>query len=304
MKQLDLSSELVPGLKLKNPVMPASGTYDYGGDANAFDPSLLGAIVTKSVSAVPRSGNAPPRIHETPCGLLNAVGIPSEGVKAFRRNTLPALKQYNTVLIVSVAGETPADFARVISSLEEENGIGAYELNFSCPNLGDGMPFGTDPELLYLAVKQIRKATSRPLIVKLSPNVADIKLMGRQAQDAGADILTVANTLTGMAIDVLRRRPVLGNIFGGLSGPAIKPVALRMVWEVAGAVSIPVIGVGGIANATDALEFILAGAKAVQVGTANFTNPMVMLEIIEGIRSYMKENGFISLADIVGLARK
>ncbi len=304
MKDLDLTSELVPGLKLKNPVMPASGTYDYGDGANAFNPSLLGAIVTKSVSAFPRSGNAPPRIHETPCGILNAVGIPSEGVEAFRRNTLPGLKQYNTALIVSVAGETPEDFAQVISCLEEENGIGAYELNFSCPNLGDGIPFGTNPELLYLAVKQIRKVASRPLIVKLSPNVVDIKLMARQAQDAGADILTVANTLTGMAIDVRRRQPVLGNIFGGLSGPAIKPVALRMVWEVAGAVDIPVIGVGGITDTTDALEFIMAGARAIQVGTANFANPKVMLEIIEGIESYMEENGFTRLADIVGLARR
>ncbi|MEW8958255.1 MAG: dihydroorotate dehydrogenase [Moorella sp. (in: firmicutes)] len=303
-KKPELSGELVPGLKLKNPVMPASGTYDYGEGANAFDPSLLGAIVTKSVAASPRAGNAPPRLYETPCGLLNAVGIPSEGVDAFKRHTLPGLKKYDTALIVSVAGETPADFIKVIGSLEEEEGIAAYELNFSCPNLGDGMPYGTDPELLALALKKIRKVAARPLIVKLSPNVADIRLMARRAREAGADILTVANTLTGMAIDIRKRKPVLGNIFGGLSGPAIKPIALRMVWEVAGAVDIPVIGVGGITNAADALEFIMAGARAVQVGTANFANPMVMLEIIEGIADYLQENGFAKVEDIVGLARK
>ncbi|MBC7325364.1 MAG: dihydroorotate dehydrogenase, partial [Moorella sp. (in: Bacteria)] len=265
---VDLSVELLPGLQLKNPVMPASGTYDYGGTANAFDPSQLGAIVTKSVSLVPWTGNEPPRLYETPCGLLNAVGIPSEGVEAFRSKVLPSLRAYDTTLIVSVAGERSEEFARVIKVLEAEEGISAYELNFSCPNLGDGIPFGTNPALLRQALEQARQETARPIIVKLSPNVTDIGLMAREAQEAGADAVALINTITGMAIDVRRQRPVLGNIFGGLSGPAIKPIALRMVWEVAGAVDIPVIGVGGISNASDALEFLLAGARAVQVGTA------------------------------------
>ncbi|MDN5344440.1 MAG: dihydroorotate dehydrogenase catalytic subunit [Clostridia bacterium] len=299
----DLSVELLPGLRLKNPVMPASGTYECG-SANVYNPGQLGAIVTKSVAPVPWPGNAPPRLHETTGGLLNAVGIPSEGVVAFREKVLPTLRQYDTALIISVAGETTEEFARVIQALEGEAGISAYELNFSCPNLGDGIPFGTNPDLLYQAVARARQETKRPIIVKLSPNVTDIALMAREAQKAGASAVALINTLTGMAIDVRRRRPVLGNTFGGLSGPAIKPVALRMVWEVAGAVDLPVIGVGGISNTSDALEFLLAGARAIQVGTANFANPLVMPQIINGIASYLEENGFSKITDIIGLARK
>lgn len=285
--------------------MPASGTYDYNRpEANAFDPASLGAIVSKSVSLNPRLGNPPPRLHETSSGLLNAVGIPSDSVEVFCRKQLPILQNYQTVRIVSIAAGSPSDFARAAAVLDNQKGINALELNFSCPNLGDGIKFGSNPELAAQTVASIKKTTSLPIIVKLSPNVTSITEIAQAVESAGADVLCVANTITAMAIDIQTHRPILGNITGGLSGPAIKPVILRMVWETAAAVNIPIIGVGGIATATDALEYLLAGATAIQVGTANFANPLAMPQIIEGIENYLEEGGFASVQEIVGLARK
>ena len=300
----DLQVHMGP-LTLKNPVMPASGTYGYGSEnIGCFDLSEIGALVTKSVSLSPRPGNPPPRIFETASGVLNAVGIPSEGVEKFCSGQLPILRHYDTSLIVSVAGSSMADFAAVAEILSLEPGIDALELNLSCPNLGDGIPFASDPGKLKDVLRAVRRTTELPLIAKLSPNVSDISEMARVVEAEGVEIVCLANTLVGMAIDIKTRRPVLGNRVGGLSGPAIKPVAVRMVYEVSQAVNIPVIGVGGIMEAAAAVEFMLAGASAVQVGVANFYNPMTMVEIRDGIARYLEENGFSSVSEIVGLAWK
>lgn len=298
----DLHVRIGP-LCLKNPVMPASGTFETGAEqASWFDPSSLGAIVTKSVRPVPRAGNPPPRIAETAAGLLNAVGIPSDGLDRFMEVVLPELRTIHTARIVSVAGETVEGFAHIARVLDAVDGcIDALELNLSCPNLDHGRAFATDEGLLRETVSAVRASTTRPIIAKLSPNVTDIARMGVVAQEAGADALSMINTIVGMAIDAATRKPVLGNVIGGLSGPAVKPVALRMVWETARAVSIPIIGMGGINNATDAVEFFLAGASAVAVGTGSFRNPVLMMEVIEGIGDYLDRNGFASIRDIVGL---
>ncbi|MEW6244800.1 MAG: dihydroorotate dehydrogenase [Bacillota bacterium] len=290
-------------LTLKNPVMPASGTFGYGEEnAGAFDPGELGAVVAKSVRLEPAPGNPPPRLVETPAGLINAVGIPSEGVDAFIRDQMPLLRQTGTVVIVSIAGSTAPQYGELAARLSKVPGIDALELNLSCPNIGHGLPFAQDPGLLAEAVSAARSNTGLPIIAKMSPNVTDIAAMSKIALDAGADILAIANTVNAMVIDIWKRQPVLGNVAGGLSGPAIRPIAVRNVWRVYEQLEAPIIGSGGIATWQDAVEFLLAGARAVAVGVANFINPNAMKEIIEGIQRYLDSQGFESVEDIIGLA--
>ncbi|MBS4031100.1 MAG: dihydroorotate dehydrogenase [Clostridiales bacterium] len=292
-------------LTMQNPVMPASGCFGYGEEyAPFFDLSRLGAIVVKGTTAEPCSGNHPVRLAETPAGLLNAIGLQNPGVKAAREK-IRELAHCGVPVIVNVAGHSAEDYLRVIDFLEEEEEAAAYEVNISCPNVSaGGMAFGTEPCVVESLVGNLRRSTKKTLIVKLSPNVTDITEIARAAESAGADAVSLINTLLGMAIDTATRRPVLANITGGLSGPAIKPVALRMVWQVSSAVKIPVIGMGGITGARDALEFLLAGASAVAIGAANFTNPMVCPETVDGIADYLSENGFESVSRIVGLAKE
>ncbi len=301
----DLSVQL-GSLSLKNPVMPASGTFGFGEEYGPFVPlASLGAVVTKAVTLEPTPGNPPPRLAETPAGLLNAIGLQNPGLEVFLREKLPWLRDQGATVIINLAGGTAEEFARLVEALDGQPGVAALELNVSCPNVHrGGLAFGTDPKVLSRLVGFLRPRTDLPLIVKLSPNVSDVALVARAAAHAGADILSLINTLPGMAIDVARRRPVLGNVSGGLSGPAVKPVALLQVWKVAGAVDVPLIGMGGIGNAADAIEFLLAGAGAVAVGTATFVNPRVCLEIREGIARYLSDNGFSRVSEIVGLARR
>ncbi|MBW3634892.1 MAG: dihydroorotate dehydrogenase [Armatimonadetes bacterium] len=296
----DLETQIGP-LRLRNPVLTASGTFGYGDEmAPWLDLTRLGALVCKTVTRAPRAGNAPPRTCETSSGMLNAIGLQNVGIEAFRRDKLPFLRDCGTPLIVNIAGETVEDFAFLCRALSEESGIAGIELNISCPNVAHGLDFATDPHLTEDVVAHARRATSLPLFAKLSPNVSDITLVARAAQNGGTDALCVANTFVGLAIDVKARRPRLSNVTGGLSGPAIKPLALRAVWKCANAVSIPVIGVGGIVTPHDALEFLIAGARAVQIGSATFAQPRAALSVIEGIETYLDENGFQSVGEIVG----
>jgi dihydroorotate dehydrogenase (NAD+) catalytic subunit len=290
------------GLFLRNPVMTASGTFGYGQEfAEYVDLEKLGAFVTKGLSLRPRSGNPTPRIVETPGGMLNAIGLQNVGVEAFIAEKVPFLRTVNTPAIVNFFGSTVGEYAELAGRLDEIPEVAALEVNISCPNVKQGgIVFGTDPECAAQVVAACREATSKPLIVKLSPNVTDVVVMAKACADAGADALSLINTLTGLAIDLQRRKPVLANITGGLSGPAIKPVALRMVWQVARAVKLPIIGIGGIMNASDALEFILAGASAVQVGTASFINPSVAQEIAAGMEQWLVENNVASVSSLVG----
>lgn len=295
-----LQTQLGP-LSLRNPVLTASGTCGYGDEmAPWLDLTRLGGLVCKTVTRAPRAGNAPPRTCETAGGMLNAIGLQNVGIEAFCRDKMPFLRGCGAPVIVNIAGETVEDFAFLCRALNEESGIAAIELNISCPNVAHGLDFATDPQLTEDVVAHARRATALPLFAKLSPNVSDITSIARAAQNGGADALCVANTYVGLAIDVKSRRPRLSNITGGLSGPAIKPLALRAVWKCAGAVAIPIIGVGGITSANDALEFLIAGARAVQVGTATFAQPRAALAIVEGIESYLKENQFESIDDVVG----
>ncbi len=295
----DLAVKTGP-LNLKNPVLLASGTCGYGIELQGFvDLEKLGGIVVKGLSLEPRSGNPPPRLMETPCGLLNSIGLENVGVDRFISDKLPALSALDTAVIVNILGDSVRDYQELAGILDQVRGIDAIEVNISCPNVrAGGAAFGSDPDMASEVTAAVRKATSLPLIVKLSPNVTDITLIARAVEHAGADAISLINTLLGMSIDIKARRPVLANTFGGLSGPAIKPVALRMVWQAVRAVNIPVIGIGGIQNASDALEFLLAGAAAVQVGTATLVDPLVSVQILEGIRMYMKETG---ISDISGL---
>lgn len=298
---VELSVE-VAGIRLKNPVLAASGTFGYGVEfAEVVELDQLGGIVVKGLSAQPMDGLPAPRLVETPAGMLNAVGLQNIGVRRFVAEKLPALRRYNTAIIANVFGTSVEEYVEVIEQLERAEGVAAYELNVSSPNARrGGMQFGTDPELLREVVVAARRAARRPLIVKLSPNVSDIAQFARIAAEAGADALTLINTLLGMAIDVRTRRSRLGNSTGGLSGPAIKPVALRMVWQAAQAVRIPIIGAGGISTGTDALEFMIAGARAVQVGTANFVDPSAPVRILREIANYCAANGIARVADLVG----
>lgn len=292
-------------LVMQNPVMPASGCFGYGEEYAPFFPlGRLGAIVVKGTTAEPTPGNPPVRLAETPAGILNAIGLQNPGVLAVREKIV-RLRPYAVPVIVNVAGQAEGEYRRVMEKLEDEETVSAYEINISCPNVkAGGMAFGTDPAMVCALVKNLRRATDKILIVKLSPNVTDIVSIARAAEDAGADALSLINTLLGMAIDTKTKRPVLANLTGGLSGPAVKPVALRMVWQVTNAVRIPVIGMGGITNALDAVEFLLAGATAVAVGSANFINPTVCPEIIDGLEKYLTENGYAGVEEIIGLAKR
>jgi len=292
----------IGGIMLENPVMTASGTFGYGEEfADFIDLNRLGAIIVKGLSVAPSAGNSPPRIVETPCGMLNAIGLENVGIEAFIEEKLPYLKQLSPPLFVNIYGRTVEEYEAAVERVDPVAGIDGIELNVSCPNVkAGGVAFGIDPAALSTVVGKVRKKTSKPLMVKLSPNVTDIAEIAKHAEGAGADSISLINTLTGMAIDIKTRKPKLANITGGLSGPAIKPVALRMVWQVAGAVDIPVVGIGGITHAEDAIEFIVAGASAVQVGTANFINPAATMEILEGITDYLEEMGIERLTEVVG----
>lgn len=302
---VDLAPRNPRGLRLKNPVMAASGTFGYGTEyAELVAIGQLGAIVCKGTTLKPRPGNPTPRIVETPAGMLNSIGLQNIGVEALIREKAPIWAGWEVPVIVNIAGETPAEFAELAARLDGVPGVAGLEVNISCPNVETGLEFGTDPAAAAAVTAAVRKATSLPVIVKLTPNVADIVAVARAVEAAGADAVSLINTLLGMAIDIRTRRPVLGAGFGGLSGPAIKPVALRMVYEVAGAVKVPVIGVGGITTAADALEFLLAGATAVQVGTACFANPRAPIEILEGITAYLTAAGITDIREIIGAARR
>ena len=292
----------IAGIKFKNPVVTASGTFGFGKEYSVFvNLSQLGGIALKSLTLQPCPGNPPPRIFETPSGLLNSIGLENPGVENFINYYLPGFKEIETHVIASIAGGAAEEYAAVAGRLDESELVSALELNISCPNVRHGgMQFGVSPAASAEVVKSVKAVTDKPVIVKLSPNVTSIVEIARSVAAAGADALSMINTLAGMAIDIYRRRPVLGNIKGGLSGPAVKPVAIRAVWEVYREVELPIIGMGGITCARDALEFIMAGARAVAVGTANFINPEATIDILEGITQFLKENGIKDINDLVG----
>ncbi len=300
-KNPDLSVDLGRGLALKNPVMTASGTFAYGEEASKyFDISLLGAIVVKGISLEPRQGNPPPRIVETPSGMLNSIGLQNVGVDLFLSEKLPFLGERGATVVVNILGSSTEEYLRVAELLSQDSRISALEVNISCPNVKEGgVQFGMNPDTASGLISSLRETTDLHLMVKLTPNYGDIAGMARAVKDAGADSLSLINTITGMVIDVGKKKPVLGSVVGGLSGPAIRPVALRMVYEAAGAVDIPVVGIGGISETDDALQFLIAGAAAVQVGTATFLDPGVPVNILEGVRSYMKDEGMSALSEIV-----
>jgi len=289
-------------LKLKNPVMTASGTFGYGEEyADYVDLNQLGAIVVKGLSLKPRLGNPPPRIMETAGGMLNAVGLQNIGVNAFIDEKLPFLKKYDVKVIANIYGETYAEYIKVAKKLSSAKGVHALEINVSCPNVKrGGVSFGSDPKIAAQVTRKVKDATGLPLIVKLTPNVTDIAAIAEAVEKAGADAISLINTLTGMSINLRTRTPHLKNITGGLSGPAIKPIALRMVWQVLQRVSVPVIGIGGIMTAEDALEFLTLGAKAVQIGTANFINPHATIDILEGMEDYLQRNKIKDIKQIIG----
>lgn len=292
----------IGSLELKNPVMTASGTFGYGTEyADFMDINRLGAIIVKGTTLNPRQGNPYPRMAETPSGMLNAVGLQNKGVDYFVDHIYPVVCKFQTNVIVNVSGSSIEDYAQCASIINTLDDIPAIELNISCPNVKQGgMAFGVKPESAAQVVSAVRKAYDKTLIVKLSPNVTDITEIARAVEGAGADSVSLINTMLGMAIDAERRRPILSTVTGGMSGPAVKPVALRMVWQVAKAVKIPVIGLGGICSATDAIEFLLAGASAIQIGTANFIDPAVSEKVVDGIEEYLVRHGFNSVQEIIG----
>jgi dihydroorotate dehydrogenase (NAD+) catalytic subunit len=294
----------IAGVELKNPVMTASGTFGSGEEYSAFtDLNRLGAVVTKGVANVPWEGNPTPRIAETASGMLNAIGLQNPGMEVFCRRDIPFLRQFDTRLIVNVCGHTEEEYLEVVDRLRDEP-ADLLEINISCPNVREGgIAFGQDPRAVERITAAVKKHAKQPVIMKLSPNVTDITVMAKAAEAGGADAVSLINTLTGMKIDIARRTFVLANKTGGLSGPAVKPVAVRMVYQTAGAVKIPVIGMGGITNADDAVEFLLAGATAVAVGTANFANPCATAEIVDGIRDYMIKYGINSVGELIGAVR-
>ncbi|MCM1290977.1 MAG: dihydroorotate dehydrogenase [Prevotella sp.] len=300
---INTNIDLGNGLILKNPVLTASGTFGYGKEYEDFiDLNKLGGIIVKGTTLNPREGNPYPRMAETPSGMLNAVGLQNKGVDYFINTIYPKIENLKTNIIVNVSGNTPEDYAEVCRRLSRCKNVTAVEVNISCPNVKQGgMAFGTTCEGAALITSAVRNVWDKHLITKLSPNVTDIVSIAKSAQDAGADSLSLINTLLGMAVDIKRRKPVLSTVTGGLSGPCVKPVALRMVWQVSKAVSIPVIGLGGIMSGEDALEFIMAGASAVQIGTANFINPSVTIEAINQINEYCELSGIKDLAEIRGI---
>jgi dihydroorotate dehydrogenase (NAD+) catalytic subunit len=289
-------------LQLKNPVMTASGTFGYGEEyADYVDLNRLGAIVVKGLSLRPRLGNPPPRIMETASGMLNAVGLQNIGVDAFIEEKLPFLRKYNVAVIANIYGESYNEYQQVAKRLSSVKGVHALEVNVSCPNVQKGgLSFGANPKIAAMVTRKVKEETDLPVIVKLTPNVTDIAAIAVAVEKAGADAISLINTLAGMSIDINKRAPHLKNITGGLSGPAIKPVALRMVWQVVKCVSIPVIGIGGIMTARDALEFLMLGAKAIQVGTANFINPHATIDILEGMQNFLKSNKIKNINDFIG----
>ena len=297
---IDLSVNIA-GVKFNNPVIMASGTYGFGKEYGEYiDLNKLGGISVKGLTLLERKGNPPPRIAETPSGILNSVGLQNPGVQVFKQQYMPFLKGYDTRVIANIAGNTIEDYCEMAEILGD-SGVDAIELNVSCPNVKAGcLAFGTTPQGIAEITRAVKKYCKQPLIVKLTPNVADIKSIAKAAEDEGADAVSLINTLLGMVIDIHKKKPVLANNFGGLSGPAVKPVAVRMVYEVANTVKIPVIGMGGIATAEDAIEFLLAGASAIMVGTANFVDPLVPEKIINGIVEYLKQNNYNNIYSVIG----
>jgi dihydroorotate dehydrogenase (NAD+) catalytic subunit len=295
----------IAGVTFKNPVLTASGTFGYGIEfAQFFDISKLGGFCTKGLSLAPMAGNPPGRIVETPAGMLNAIGLENIGVDRFVSEKLPLLEPYATRVVANILGRSAEEFAELGRRLDPFDKIAALELNISCPNIKQGgIQFGHDPEMAALVVKAVKASTRKPIWVKLSPNVTDIRVIARACEDAGADALTLVNTFVGMSIDVYKRRPMLSNVTGGLSGPAIRPLAVRLVYQVARVVKVPVVGMGGIMCARDALEFMIAGARAVQVGTANFTDPTVALKIAQELERHCESLGIADVNELVGSLR-
>ena len=292
----------VAGLRLKNPLIAASGTFGYGVEYEGLlELSTLGGLVSKGLYMEPRDGCATPRIAETPSGLLNAIGLQGVGVRAFVKDVMPRLARHDTAVLVNVCGDTVDEYAEVTRVLDGVPGVAGVEINISCPNVKKGgMAFGGDPRMTHEVVSAVRKATRLPVIPKLSPNVGDITVFARAAEEAGADALSCINTLLGLAIDVETRRPKLAFGTGGLSGPAIRPVAVRMTWQAARAVKIPILGIGGISSAADVLEFMIAGARAVQIGTANFVDPGVYDRVLAGLREYLERHHIADINELVG----
>ena len=303
---VQLAPQHHPGLLLANPVMTASGTFGYGTEySHLFDIQKLGAIVCKGTTIKPRDGNPQPRLAETACGVLNSIGLQNIGVKALIQEKAPIWAGWRVPVIVNIAGATIDEYAQLAGELDGIAGIGALEVNIGCPNIkAGGAEFGTDPESAAKVTAAVKSATSLPVLVKLTPNTGNIAKIALAVAEAGADAICLINTLKGMVIDIAKRKPLLGNITGGLSGPAIKPVALYMVYEVASAVELPVIGCGGITNASDAIEFIMAGASAIQVGTASFTNPRAPFDVLTGIEEFMEKEGVKDISDLIGVARR
>ena len=293
------------GVELKNPLMVASGTFGSGAEYSEFvDLNRLGAVVTKGVASVPWPGNPAPRIAETASGMLNAIGLQNPGIDLFSKRDLPFLEKYDTKVIVNVCGHSTEEYLDVVERLADEPRVDMLEINISCPNVKEGgIAFGQDPKAVEAITKAVKAKAKQPIIMKLSPNVTDITVMAKAAEAGGADCLSLINTLTGMKIDIERQTFAIANKTGGLSGPAVKPVAVRMVYQVANAVKIPIIGMGGICTAEDAMEFILAGATAVSIGTANFANPYTTLEVIDGIEAYMRRHGVEDINELIGLVK-
>jgi dihydroorotate dehydrogenase (NAD+) catalytic subunit len=306
---MKLSIQLAPknkkGLVLANPVMTASGTFGWGTDyEHLFDIQRLGAIVCKGTTLKPREGNPQPRLAETPCGVLNAIGLQNIGVEAVIKEKAPIWAGWRVPVIVNIVGETVEEYALVARKLDGVAGISGIEVNIGCPNIeAGGAEFGAHPDSAAVVTAAVRAATSLPVMVKLTPDTGDIVGVAKAVAEAGADAISLINTLRGMVIDIAKRRPLLGSVSGGLSGPAIKPIALYLVYSVAGAVKVPVVGIGGIASSSDALEFIMAGASAVQVGTANFSNPRAPIEVLEGIEDFMAKEGVKDIAELIGAGR-
>jgi len=288
-------------LHLTNPIAVASGTFGYAREmAGLIDVRRLGAILPKTITQSPRAGNPPPRTVETTGGMLNSIGLDNDGIEAFVEHQLPYLASLGTVIIVSIAGKTRDEFTRMAARLDGIPGVAALELNISCPNVSGGVDFGTDPRMCEKVVAGVREACALPVLAKLTPNVTDVTVIARAAESGGADAISLINTCLGMAVDWRRRRPILGNVLGGLSGPAIKPIALRVVYQVAAAVNVPLMGIGGIATIDDVMEFLLAGATAVQIGTANFYNPTVSIQLLDALPAALAELGATSVGDVVG----